>query len=51
MLEQCAYKDIRIDGIKHIEFPFKFNLLNKLFRNKFDDMRYFQFVCLAKNKT
>lgn len=48
MFEQCAYKEINIEGIKRIDFPWKFNLLNKLLWNHLDDMRYLQFACLAK---
>jgi 2-polyprenyl-3-methyl-5-hydroxy-6-metoxy-1,4-benzoquinol methylase len=50
MFEQCSYKDIKIEGMNHIEFPWKFNMLNKVLGNRLDDMRYFQFACLARNR-
>jgi 2-polyprenyl-3-methyl-5-hydroxy-6-metoxy-1,4-benzoquinol methylase len=49
MFEQCAYSNIRIEGIHNEEFPWKFNLLNKLLGNRLDDMRYLQYACLARN--
>jgi len=47
MFERCGYSVINIEGIKYIDFPWKFNIINKLFNNHLDDMRYKQFACIA----
>jgi len=48
MFEQCEYRDIIIEGIKYVKFPWKLNVFNKLLGNRLDDMRHIQFACLAK---
>lgn len=50
MFEHVGYSIETVEGIKYVKFPFKFNLINLLFRNRFDDMRYFQFACVAQLK-
>ncbi len=48
MFERCSYRDIRIEGLYYIALPWKLNLLNKLMGNRLDDIRYMQYLCLAK---
>jgi 2-polyprenyl-3-methyl-5-hydroxy-6-metoxy-1,4-benzoquinol methylase len=48
MFERCGYSIVILEGIKHITFPWKFNLLNRFLNNRLDDMRYLQFACVAK---
>lgn len=43
-----GYEIVRIEGIRSIEFPWKFRVFNWLSGNKFDDMRFIQFACVAK---
>lgn len=50
MFEKCGYQIELLEGIKYIQFPWKFDLLNKILKNKLDDMRYKQFACLARFK-
>lgn len=44
----CGYSVIKIEGIRDNKLPWKFNILNKLLGNTFEDMRYLQFACLAR---
>lgn len=48
MFERSGYSVLSLEGIRHEVFPWKFNLLNKVFNNQLDDMRYKQFACVAK---
>lgn len=48
MFNECGYEVEKIEGIKFVEFPWKLNLLNKLLRNRLDDMRYVQFACVVR---
>lgn len=48
MFEKCGYTVATLEGIEFVEFPWKFNILNKLLFNKIDDMRYTQFACIAR---
>lgn len=50
MFEKCGYQVELLEGIKYIQFPWKFDLLNKILQNKLDDMRYKQFACVARLK-
>lgn len=48
LFRSCGYTILMIEGIRGIQFPWKFRLLNAIVNNYFDDMRYLQFVCIAK---
>jgi hypothetical protein len=48
MFERCGYTVVTLEGIKFIEFPWKFDLINRILQNNLDDMRYKQFACVAK---
>jgi len=48
MFQACGYRIINIEGINAIEFPWKFRLFNLLMMNKFEDMKYNQFACVAQ---
>jgi 2-polyprenyl-3-methyl-5-hydroxy-6-metoxy-1,4-benzoquinol methylase len=50
LFERCEFQVILIKGIKRAKFPWKFGLLNALLFNALDDMRYMQFVCVARKK-
>lgn len=50
LFERCEFQVVLIKGIKGAEFPWKIGLLNSLLFNALDDMRYMQFVCVARKK-
>lgn len=48
MFEISGYDVVSIDGINGGKFPWKFGLLNVVFLNLLNDMRYLQFACVAR---
>lgn len=50
MFEACGYDIVKIEGIFSKEFYWKFKLFNWIMKNKFEDMKYLQFACVAKLK-
>jgi 2-polyprenyl-3-methyl-5-hydroxy-6-metoxy-1,4-benzoquinol methylase len=48
MFEIEGYSLKRLEGINAEDFPWKFGLLNRLLLNRFDEMRYQQFACVAQ---
>jgi len=48
MFNICEYRVVRIEGIRGIEFPWKFRLFNRIMLRAFEDMRYLQFAIVAQ---
>ncbi len=50
LFECCGYEVVSIDGVRGRKFPWKFRMLNYILKGTFDDMRFQQFACVARQK-
>lgn len=48
LFESSGYRIVALEGINARDFSWKFRLLNRLFLNGLDDMRYEQYACIAR---
>ena len=48
MFAECGYEVVQIEGINASRLAWKFGLLNRLLRGRFDDARFMQFAVVAR---
>lgn len=50
MFDDCGYSVIKIEGINPMGLSWKLKLANIILHDSLNDMKYQQFVCIAKIK-
>jgi len=50
MFKACDYRIIKLEGINAGKFSWKFEIINRILFNMFEDMRFRQFACVAQKE-